>query len=220
MPALLEMINEAGYHLIDRPQTEGKAIVLWNNHAAQGMRFHLAGLDVNNQGKVIKGELPDFALLLLDENEVTWQQGRQLGQGRVSLDSWLEALPDRVGDLAEGQKMALGLGVLGESGRAATLILQEGHAWLEEGLQDDVSAAIKATRDDWLALINGEVKPEELFAQGKLELQGSVVLLQKLAAAFDVVQPGKFSSDSWRLKFDYEDLLHLQLDSSTDWAKE
>ncbi len=211
MRALLEIIGGAGYHRRPSRQSTGQVIILWNNQGTEEMRFNMAGLDVNKHGQAFKGKLPGFAVLLADEQEVTWHQGRQLGQGRVTLAGWLEGLVDRVGPLAEGAKKVLGLGVTGENGRDVTVIMEDGCARLEEGLRDDAEATIKAAHDVWLAMINGEVTPEELFVQGKLEMQSSVQLLQQLGMAFDIVPPGHFLPDQWRLQISYRDLLHMEL---------
>ena len=59
------------------------------------------------------------------------------------------------------------------------------------------SAGIAASSADWLALINGEDTPENLFVQGKVTLSGDFELLISLATAFDIAPPGKFQPDKW-----------------------
>jgi hypothetical protein len=209
--ALVEIIGGAGFHEQELRHKPGEEIILWNNNGAQNMRYKLAALDVNRHAQTVKGALPSFAVLTRDEQALTYHAGSQPARGRMTIDNWLAALPQRVDPRQVGlDEAAIGFMVQGENGRAVTLILRDGRAVLQEGVGETADVVISASPADWLALINGETIPQELFVQGKIELQGDMALLLQLASAFEIVAPGIYQPDHWRLTIDYMDLLHWQ----------
>ncbi|MCP4426534.1 MAG: SCP2 sterol-binding domain-containing protein, partial [Chloroflexi bacterium] len=64
---------------------------------------------------------------------------------------------------------------------------------------------------DWLALINGETAPDELFLLGKLNIAGDFQLVMRLTGSMRIAPPNKFSSRKWRLDVQYFDTLTLPL---------
>ena len=210
--ALAEIISGAGCHQRELRIREGQAIILWNNQSAEDVRYKLAALDVNGHTHTEKGWLPKFAVLIEDKKSLTFHQGLQAAQGRITIDSWLDSLPERVRPQQIGaMDAAVRFNVKGETGRGATLVLKDGRGTLRDAAQEPVDAAISAEAQDWLALINGEETPQSLFVQGKLDMQGNMELVVHLADAFDFVAPGNYRPDGWRLTIDYMDLLRCQL---------
>ena len=210
--ALAETLFEAGYHKRDRRSKKGEAIILWNNLESEAMRYKFSALDVNNHAQIEKGTLPKFAVLEDDDRVLTFQKGAQIVQGRITIDNWLDSLTDRVRPQQIGDLTAtVCFQVQGENGRTATLVLQDGRGTLLDAHQAAPDATISADSADWLALINGQETPDTLFVQGRIKLSGDLELLFKLAGAFDIVPPGKYQWDSWRLAIDYMDLLRCQL---------
>ena len=210
--AFLEIINGAGFQQHKLPAGHGEEIILWNNWGEQAGHFKLAALDVNSQAQVVKGVLPKFAVLTCVEKSMTWHEGQQPAFGRANIESWLFALTERIESwLDVGTDLALGFEVNGKNGRQFTLTVQDGRAALHDGSIEPLDAAIGAAEEDWLALINGETTPQDLFVQGKVELSGNFELLLRISESLKIVPPGKYQRDQWRLTIDYMDLLHWQL---------
>ena len=210
--ALLEIITGAGCHQRNQRRKKGEAIILWNNQGARDMHYKFAALDINKHPQTEKGVLPKFAVLNRDDKSLTFHRSSQLAQGRIGIDNWLNSLlerirPQQVDDL----NAAIRFNIKGENGRTATFVLQDGRGTLFEGDQERVNASISAERADWLAMINGEETPENLFFQGKIELGGDMELVLKFITVFDIVPSGKFQRNQWQLFIDYPDLLRIEI---------
>jgi putative sterol carrier protein len=84
-----------------------------------------------------------------------------------------------------------------------------------EGLYDNPDLAVEADGTAWLALVNGEANPTELFSSGDLFVSGNMDLLMRLA---DLLVGGTgltvFDAERWRLQVNYLGMLTLDLDRS------
>jgi putative sterol carrier protein len=111
------------------------------------------------------------------------------------------------GDLDEVVQFNIG----GPGGRTAYLTIAAGAAHLTDGRHPSPSAAVTADAADWLALINGRAKAEELFLAGKLQISGDLQFLLRLADVINAAPKGTFAADRWSLAFDYLGLASYRL---------
>ena len=103
----------------------------------------------------------------------------------------------------------------GEDAQQAHARISEGILTVVEGLHENPDLAVEADASAWLALVNGEADPAELFMSGTLLISGDMDLMMRLA---DLIAGGAessvFDGGSWKLKLDYADMLTLDLGQS------
>jgi alpha-glucosidase (family GH31 glycosyl hydrolase) len=207
--ALLELLTGSGYDRRPSRRPGEERIILWNNHGRADAQFRLVGTNPYRPPVLHKGTVPGFAFLILDQAYLTFRLG---SIGLETVNDWIEGFLSRPGlRLAGVGDEVVQFDIGGPGGRAAYLTIKDGAAHLTDGRHPSPTAAVTADAGDWLALINGQAKPEELFLAGKLELSGDLQLLQRLADVIYAVPGGTFAADQWSLEFDYLGLARYRL---------
>ena len=210
--ALVEISSGSGFHRREMRSTKGETIIFWNNQETEDVRYKLVALDANNRTQMEKGPLPRFAVISRDHDKMTYHIGTHPTVGQISLDSWLESLPGRLRpQQIKDLDLAISFQVQGARDHSATLVIENGRPVLVRPAHEAVNATISANMSDWLALINGKEKAENLFVQGKIQLHGDMALVLRLAEVFDIVSPGIYQPEGWRLTVDFLDVLRVPI---------
>jgi putative sterol carrier protein len=210
--ALAEVVTGAGYHRSSARRSQDEAVVVWNNGETEGVRFRVAAQDMAGLPVTQKGPLPRFGVFTIGDETVSFAIGNQPCEGYTTVNGWFDALPDRFRPEALGDMEAVvQFDIMGEGGRTAFLCIQEGQAVLADGVHDKPSTTIAADVPDWLALINGQQSPVELFLEGKIAVSGDLELVLHFAESLGSAPTGRFLADRWKLDVSYGDVLTLHL---------
>ena len=211
--ALAEAATGSGFHRGSVRRANEEAIVLWNNHGSDAASFTLVAEDFNHRPEITSGPLPKFAVLHVGEDRLRLQKGSQTAGGQIGVSAWFDSLPDRLGaDLAGGVTAVVQFDIQGVQGRSAALMLAEGEkARLMAGFAEAADVTITAEDEDWLALINGLIAPEEAFLSGKIKLIGNLELVLHLAGVISLAPPSTYLTGRWRFDVDFLDVLRVAL---------
>ena len=102
-----------------------------------------------------------------------------------------------------------------EDAHQAHALISRGTLSVVDGLHENPDLAVEADAAAWLALINGQADPAELFMSGELLVSGDMDLMMRLA---DLLAGGydlnAFDAGRWRLHLDYLGMLTVDLGSS------
>jgi len=203
--ALAEVITGAGWHRYSHYTTGNTEI-----HNTDTIRYKLSAQDMNRQPESHKGTAPQFAVLTIGRENLSFHKGSQPTQGRVTLAGWFNTLPDRFRkDAALSQDAVVQFSITGVPGHNAYLTINDKQVEITTGQHPGPTVTIQANTPDWLALINGEVSPEELFLGGKITVTGDLEFVLSLVDVLHIAPLGKFLPDLWQLIFNYFDF-HTQ----------
>lgn len=101
------------------------------------------------------------------------------------IDAFMTALPARINPEAAGETSAtVQFHFTGENTADWTLEIDGGVSRTAPGTLADPSVTLTVDSDDFMALLNGDLKPMPAFMRGKLRLQGDVTLAMKLPGMF------------------------------------
>jgi alpha-glucosidase (family GH31 glycosyl hydrolase) len=207
--AMAEILTGAGVDANTDPATGGQRILLWNSDGSQNLRFQFAGVPLAGVTAARRsGPLPRFAVLTIQGSQLTFllEHGPQHVE---SVGAWLDALaadfqPEAIGDLDIGVQFLF----RGEQGYQAHVHLSQQGLVVTPGVAERADVSLETGDSDWLALINGEIDPTELFLSGRLQVSGEMDLLMRLADLLSAT-PGQrhFRADAWKLEVNYLDML-------------
>jgi putative sterol carrier protein len=211
--ALAEIIAGAGTHETIDPIDKGKRVILWNNQASTDVGYHFVGRPAIGWTALRRtGPLPKFGVIQ--------QQGEQLkvdlGHGARRMGSvaeWFASLPhsfrpEKVGNL----EVAIQFNLKGQDGLQAYAEIAARRLRLVSDRHGGPDLTIEADASDWLALLNGEVDPNQLFLSGKLQVSGDMALVMRLADWLGgAAEPTRFSAERWKLSVNLLDMLTLEL---------
>ena len=74
----------------------------------------------------------------------------------------------------------------GENGGRFWLKIANGAAEAGEGDQASPQMTVRASADDWAAVVTGQLNPMQAFMTGKLKIQGDMGLAMKMQTLFDI----------------------------------
>jgi putative sterol carrier protein len=210
--ALAELMTGSGVHRFDRRDETGEEIIFWNNHLSDSVRQIFVAEDLNSLVVSSNGPLPKFAVLTIEDKRLSYHVGIQPGQGRFTVDGWFATLLNRLpGDQIDGIDSVLQFNIIGDNGCCMYLVIDQSDLTLHKGTHDQPVVTITAEFDEWLALINGNQTPKEMFLRDALQIGGNLEFISGLADAFQLSPPGQYMRDKWRLYVNYLDSLTLQL---------
>lgn len=89
-------------------------------------------------------------------------------------------VPERAGDL----NVTIQFDLSGDDGGQWTVSVSGGQVRVAEGAAANPTLVFRATADDYLALINGDLSPVQAFMQGKVQLTGDMSLALKMQSWF------------------------------------
>ena len=101
------------------------------------------------------------------------------------------------------------LDISGGGGFQAYFIIQNGRAQIRQGRHKKPNVELRAQADDFLAFVNSDVSPIELYEGGKLGVIGSLELLLAFYQGQDYLPRDSYQAQDWKLEIHYQDLLHL-----------
>ncbi len=103
----------------------------------------------------------------------------------TSAAEMMAALPNYfVPEQAAGINAVLQLDLSGEGGGQWYLTLADGKLKVDTGAAAEPTMTLALAAGDFLALINGEASPMNLFMQGKVKVRGDMQLALKMQSLF------------------------------------
>ncbi len=211
--ALLEITTGAGVHQYIHPGDGHLRVLMWNNLAMPEMRFRFAGLPViAYRLQARSGPLPRFAVLAEDNGRLELVQ--PYGSGKVAdLDQWLVRIGQiRNVDQLEGLDLTLQFDFTGEQPRRVFATLSQGDVEITQYAMTSPDLTVETGVQDWLALVNGEADPVEMFLSGKLLVSGDIDLLTLLTDLLNAgIDQVSFRPAHWKLVVNYMDYLTLEI---------
>jgi putative sterol carrier protein len=210
--ALAEVLTGAGYHRSSSRRNADEAIIVWNNDEVEKVSYRLAALDMANLPVTRKGALPRFGVFAVGDEVLSLAIGNEPSEGQTTASGWFDNLPGRFRPQALGDAGAVvQFDIAGAGGRTAYLQIQEGRAVLVDGVHAQPSTTIAAEVPNWLALINGQQSPVELFLEGKIVVSGDLEMVLHFAESLGSASTGTFQAGTWKLEVSYGDALTVHL---------
>jgi hypothetical protein len=210
MGGLLEVLYGAGIGHVTLRDQVGEEIILWNNHRYSDIRYHFVARDLNGRTTHRRGPLPDFAVLRSERDVLPFQQREDIQKRFSAAVEWLYSLPRRIQiSGAKGIDAVVQLDINGDGGFQSHFIIQDGHALKRQGRHKTPNVELRSQAEDFLAFVNGDVSPIELYEGGKLGVIGSIELLLSFYQGLDYLPRDSFQAKDWKLEIDYQDLLRL-----------
>jgi putative sterol carrier protein len=211
--ALAEIITGAGAHKTTDAASGDEQVLLWNNEAFTGVTYDFAGEPRVGWSAVRRsGPLPKFAVFRETDDQLTIDYGAGVTR-RNSVAEWLDDLqagvrPETAGDL----DIIVQFDFKGENPHQSHAHISGGRLTVRPGLHTKPDLTVEADTVAWLALVNGEADPTELFLSGKLLVSGDMDLMMRLADLLlgSTVQRA-FRPERWKLNVNYLDMLTLEL---------
>jgi putative sterol carrier protein len=93
--------------------------------------------------------------------------------------------------------------ISGQGGYQGFLKIEQGDLSLFEGVSVQPTVTVKASSEDWWALINGDENPLEMFVKGSVQVSGSLEIIASLVDAFNIAPLGIYRAEKWRVDIDY-----------------
>jgi hypothetical protein len=207
--ALTEVICEAGFHRQPARRAPHEQVLLWNNQQRDLVSYRFSAIDMTNQPFTQQGSLPPFAVFALEPDRVSLHQGSAPRRHFATVAEWANSLPDAFQPvLAEGMS-ASALFIAGVESVLVTI--KDGELSVGLGERKAANFSMEATQADWLAVVNGEANPFNLFSQGRLQFSGDFTLITPLISALGFLHQDAFQSSRWRLNVTYLDICNFQL---------
>ena len=88
--------------------------------------------------------------------------------------------PEKAGDT----NTVIQFDLSGDNGGSYWLKVADGKAETGQGTADDPSMTLKASADDWMSIVNGDLNPMQAFMTGKVKVQGDMGLAMKMQSMF------------------------------------
>jgi putative sterol carrier protein len=85
---------------------------------------------------------------------------------------------------AEGVNAVIQFDLGGENGGLYWLRVADGQCEAGEGQADNPKMTLKASADDWFAVVTGATNAMQAFMSGKIKIQGDMSLAMKLQTMF------------------------------------
>lgn len=89
-----------------------------------------------------------------------------------------------VPEAAKGINATIQLELSGEGGGLWNLVIANEQIKINEGQAANPTTTLKIAAADYLAVINGQANPMQLFMQGKVKVGGDMSLVMKLQSMF------------------------------------
>ena len=102
-----------------------------------------------------------------------------------SVQEVFDAMPTHfLPDQAAGMRAIIQFDLSGEGGGQWYATIADGALNVAPGLTPTPSLTLATSANDYLAIINGELKPMAAFMQGKIKVRGDMPLLMKMQSLF------------------------------------
>ena len=102
-----------------------------------------------------------------------------------SVQEVFDAMPSHfLPDQAGGMRAIIQFDLSGEGGGQWYATIADGALNVATGLTATPSLTLATSATDYLAIINGELKPMAAFMQGKIKVKGDMPLLMKMQGLF------------------------------------
>jgi putative sterol carrier protein len=85
---------------------------------------------------------------------------------------------------AQGVDATLQFDLTGDNGGQYWIRINDGKCESGQGRAENPKMTLKATADDWAAVINGALNPIQAFMSGKIKIQGDTGMALKLQSMF------------------------------------
>lgn len=214
--ALAEVITGAGTHKAADPADGGERVILWNNRASAGVTYHFVGQPFVGWSAVRRsGPMPRFAVFKCTDQQLSIAAGA--GEGRVSsVTQWFDNLvsgfrPEMAADL----DIVVQFDFKGADSYRAHMRISGEQLSVVPGLHGNPDLTVESDAASWLALVNGDADPNELFLSGQLLVSGDMDLIMRLAdLLLGASEIGAFDAQRWRLQVSYFGALTLDLGPS------
>jgi hypothetical protein len=208
--ALLEVICSAGMQRQAGRSRLGEEIILWNNQDNPDVRYRFSAYTLGYAPVRRSGPLPVFAALKEAGDLLHFQSGDGGARRFSKVVDWYKTLTYRF-TVAEGGDLSgvVQLDVRGPDGLQAYFLIQDGIALKRDGLHQAPHATLRAEAADFLALLNGEAAPMELYTSGKMQVEGNLELLLSFYQGLEFLPHESFQSDPWKLEVDYLGILRI-----------
>ena len=210
MRAILEIVCGAGLGHMPLRRRQGEEIILWNNHHNPKVRYKFVANALNGALSHREGALPGFALISQDKDILHFQVQDRESLHFQQANDWLKILPNRMEiDGLPGKNAVVQFDVTGQGGFQAYFLLQDGRAIRRSGEHIQPTASMRAKSSDFLALVNGEASPYDLFAKGILQVDGDLDLMQAFYRGIEYLPQDRYEANDWRLEIDYLSIFRL-----------
>lgn len=101
-------------------------------------------------------------------------------------DQFFEALRERIDpSQVQGLTATYQFHLSGEGGGDWYVRVTDGQPEIVEGTANAPSVTLRASADDWMRIVSGELSGEQAFLSGKLKVEGDMTLAMKLQSLID-----------------------------------
>lgn len=103
----------------------------------------------------------------------------------TSVTQMMAELPQHFSaEVAGSMNSTMQLDISGDGGGQWHVIVADGKVEVHEGVAATPQMTLGVAATDYLALVNGEANPMQLFMQGKIKIKGDMQLAMKLQSLF------------------------------------
>ena len=85
---------------------------------------------------------------------------------------------------AQGLDAVLQFDITGDSGGTWTVVIKDNTCKVQEGSHDSPSVTLTMSGETWLAMVNQELNGMQAFMDGRLQLNGDIMLAQRIPELF------------------------------------
>ncbi|MFO7776023.1 MAG: SCP2 sterol-binding domain-containing protein [Candidatus Hydrogenedentota bacterium] len=101
-------------------------------------------------------------------------------------DQFFEALRERIDpSQVQGLTATYQFHLSGEGGGDWYVRVTDGQPEIVEGTANAPSVTLRASADDWMRIVSGELSGEQAFLSGRLKVEGDMTLAMKLQSLID-----------------------------------